>query len=338
MNRSCFCLTAAAFSLAVCSFATAQSKYSGIPPEHHVFEPGEGVTTRDVTYYSDGIACWGRIFFPKDFDTEGKTAAVVVSHGWTGTHTSLLKYGNKFADVGLVAMVIDYRGWGKSDAFVSTVDRVETTDDTRFTETTTKVKLKRTRLAPMKQVEDIRNAISYIQGEPGVDPNRIGLWGSSYAGGHVLTVASEDPRVSAVVSQVTGLNGFGRTEGPLPMTEAETKDAIQRARTGQGGEFETGFSTPRFVDLETARLSKEYRPYHRVEHIPETVAVLFLLAGNEELINNDRAGKAAFEAVRGPKKLVEYPGIGHFDIYIEDNFPKASGEAANWYLEHLDMK
>ena len=73
----------------------------------------------------------------------------------------------------------------------------------------------------------------------------------------------------------------------------------------------------------------------RVKHIPETVAVLFLLAGNEELINNDKAGKAAYEVLKGPKKLVVYPGIGHFDIYIEEHFEEASNEAADWLLKHL---
>ena len=61
-------------------------------------------------------------------------------------------------------MVIDYRGWGKSDGFVTRIDRVKTADDTRFTETEIEVRIKRTRLAPMKQVEDYRSAISYIQG------------------------------------------------------------------------------------------------------------------------------------------------------------------------------
>ena len=207
-----------------------------------------------------------------------------------------------------------------------------------FTEVSTRVRIKRTDLNPFKQVDDIRAAISYVQGEPGVDPDRLGLWGSSYAGGHVLTVASHDPRVSAVVSQVTGLAGYERPEGPLPMTEAEETDAIQRARTGQGGEFKTGYSQPRFVDLATARYAKEYRPYHRVKHIPDDVAVLILLAENEELINNERAGKAAHAALRGPKKLVVYPGIGHFDIYIEENFERAANEAAGWFRQYLGLE
>ena len=329
--------TVVALAVLLATGSLAQSKFVGIPPEHRTYVLGDGVTEKHVTFYSDGVACYARVFYPKNFDPSGKTPAVVVAQGWASFSETIHKYGNRFAENGMVAMTIDYRGWGGSDGYVSMIDRVKTTDDKRFTEAETKIRIKRTRLLPMGQVDDIRNAISYIQGEPGVDPDRIGIWGSSYAGGHVLTVASMDPRVSVVVSQVTGLNGKGQPKGPLPYTKAELDDAIARARTGQGGEFKTGFSEPRMVDLETQRLAKEYRPYNNVELIPDSVAVLFLLAANEELINNENAGKAAYELLKGPKKLVEYPGIGHFDIYIEDNFETASNEAAAWFRKYLKV-
>ena len=92
------------------------------------------------------------------------------------------------------------------------------------------------------------------------------------------------------------------------------------------------------VDLETARLSKEYRPFHGVEHINDDVAILFIVAEKDELINNEHNAKAAYELLRGPKKYVEYPGIGHFDPYIEGHFVTASAEAANWYRQHLGLE
>ena len=49
------------------------------------------------------------------------------------------------------------------------------------------------------------------------------------------------------------------------------------------------------------------------------------------------AGIAAYELFKGPKKLVVYPGIGHFNIYTEDHFEKASNEAADWLLKHLSQ-
>ena len=35
--------------------------------------------------------------------------------------------------------------------------------------------------------------------------------------------------------------------------------------------------------------------------------------------------------------LVEYPGIGHFDIYTEEHFETAANEAADWFREHLGL-
>lgn len=333
-----WCVLAFVCAAFIAHNAAAQSKYSGIPEEHRRYALADGVTEKDVTYYSDGVGCYAKVFYPKGFDPAGKTPAIVVGQGWTGTTASIKKFGARFAARGFVAMAIDYRGWGGSDGFATMLDSGSNDDSVRFEERTMRVRIKRTRLLPWKQVEDYRNAISYIQGEPGVDPDRIGIWGSSYAGGHVLTVASIDSRVKAAVSQVTGLNGYGKSEGPVPMSQYAIKDAIKRAREGQGGEWRTGFSDPRMVDIETQQASQEYRPYHYVKHIPDTVAVLFLLAENDELINNDQAGKAAYEILKGPKKLVVYPDIGHFDIYIEDHFEKGSAEAADWFAKHLELE
>jgi dienelactone hydrolase len=337
-NHRTVCIVSTCLALAAATGTTAQSKYRGIPPEHRTYTLAAGVTERDVTFNSDGVACFARVFFPAGYSTEGETPGVVIAQGWTGVSDTIVKYGARFAEYGLVAMAIDYRGWGKSDGFVSLVDDVDTSDDTRVTEAVARVEIKRTRLLPEKQVEDIRNAISWLQGEPGVDRQQIGIWGSSYAGGHVLTIASRDARVKAVVSQVTGVAGHGVAEGPLALEGRLLEDAIARAREGQGSEFRTGFSQPRMVDTETLQATREYRPLHRVPLIPESVAVLFLLAENDELIDNETNGKAAYALVRGPKKLIEYPGIGHFDIYIEDHFATASAEAANWFRRHLGLE
>jgi hypothetical protein len=62
----------------------------------------------------------------------------------------------------------------------------------------------------------IHGARSPIGGEPSafsnplreVDPNRIGVWGTSYAGGHVLVLGATDRRIRAVVSQVPTISGY----------------------------------------------------------------------------------------------------------------------------------
>jgi len=334
-------LRAAALALVLLLFASAQDKKikTGLWPDDWKYTLAPGVTSKEVTYYSDGVACYGKLFFPRGFSTQAKTPGVVLGQGWAGTHFSIEKYGARFAERGLVAMVIDYRGWGSSDGFPSVVgkDRVGGDyhrDDTRFTDTKADVSIKRTRLLPLKQVEDYRNAISYLQGEPGVDPERIGVWGSSYAGGNSVVVAGIDARVKAVAVQVPAVGSNSAPAAPYRLQGKLLEDAIRRARTGQGAEFETGYSFRRNVDLETQQAIAEYNPMNYVQYIG-TRPVLFIVAEKDELINNQRSAHTAFEMLTGPKDYIEVPGITHFEMYIGEAFERSSNAAAAWFLKYL---
>lgn len=329
---------------AISSVAQDKKPKTGLTKEDWAYKLAEGVTSKEVTFYSDGVGCYAKLFFPKGFSATGKTPGVVLAQGWAGTHFSIEKYGARFAERGLVAIVIDYRGWGSSDGFISQAqptvskgDAEPTRDDKRYTNTKSDVVLKRTRLIPMKQVEDYRNAISYLQGEPGVDPDRIGVWGSSFAGGNVIVTAALDSRVKAVVGQVPAISGKDSPVAPLPLKGKALEDAIKRARTGQGGEFETGFSARRMIDLETNQMVAEYRPFQYLKAVGDR-PVLLIPAEKDELINNRMNAYAALEVLTGPKKLIEVPGITHFEMYINEAFEISSNAAANWFREHLGLE
>lgn len=322
--------------------ANAQEKAAvktGLSPEDWVYTLADGVTRREVTYYSDDVACYAILFLPKNFSAAGKTPGVVLGQGWAGTHYSIEKYGARLAERGLVALVIDYRGWGRSDGFITLVDRnllerQKNTDDVRFTRAKADVVVKRTRLIPMKQVEDFRNAISYLQGEPGVDPDRIGLWGSSFAGGNAIVVAALDARVKAVSVQVPAVSGKNAAGGPAELSGRLLEDAIRRARTGQGAEFTTGFSTKRSVDVETSQAVAEYRPFHYLKDVGAR-PVQFIVAANEELFSNKDHAYAASEVLAGPTKVLEVPDTTHFEMYSGAAFEISSNAAADWFLQHL---
>ena len=331
-------LTAFVSCLMIGSAALAQQQVkNSLTEEDWQYSLAPGVTTREVTFYSDGTACWAKLFLPAGFDEQSHVPGVVLSHGWTGTHHSIEKYGARFAERGLAAMVIDYRGWGNSDGFASLAESVANDDAKRFTDTSARVRIKRTRLLPMKQVEDVRNAISFLQGEPGVDPDNIGVWGSSFSGGHVITTTALDSRVKAAVGQVPAIRGKNSPKGAVPLRGAALEDAIKRARSGQGGEFRTGFSRPRMVDLETQQAVAEYRPYLHAANVGNR-AVLLIVAENEELFDNRDHAYAAMEQLTGPKKLIEVPGITHFEMYVGDAFETSSNVAADWFREHLGLE
>lgn len=309
----------------------------GLTLEDYEYSLAEGVTSKNVTYYSDGVAAHAKVFYPKNFDPSKQTPAIVLGQGWGGTHFSIAKYGARFAERGLVAMAIDYRGWGLSNGYATIAERGDhsiDTDATHIDKRSEEVIVKRTRLIPMDQVEDYRNAISYIQGEAGVDKDRIGVWGSSYAGGHVVTVAALDARVKALVGQIPAIAGKGSEPAPFELSDRLLGDAIKRAREGQGAITQTGFSTVRDIDMETYEKTSEYQPWHYLPRIGDR-PTLFIAAEHEELFDNAENSRAALEVLTGPKKFVEVPGITHFEMYIDEAFEISSNAAADWFVQHL---
>ncbi|MGO4755430.1 acetylxylan esterase, partial [Streptomyces sp. 2MCAF27] len=80
--------------------------------------------------------------------------------------------------------------------------------------------------------------MTYLESRPEVDADRIGLWGSSYAGGHAIVLGATDRRLKAVVAQVPTISGFEQSRrrvAPDDIAALETAlDADERAQlTGE---------------------------------------------------------------------------------------------------------
>jgi uncharacterized protein len=313
----------------------------GLGPEDYAYVMPEGVTTKEVVYYSEGVPCYAKIFYPKGFNPQtAKLPAVVLGQGWAGTHVSIEKYAAAFAKHGLIAMAIDYRGWGNSEGNVRIISPVNLgggmeKDENRhkIVENAT-VWIKRTKLDARDQQDDYRNAISFIQGEPGVNPDLIGVWGSSYAGGNSLAVAGQDARVKAIAIQIPGIGG--NPEGTPPQTYSGPilQDAIKRARTGQGAEMWTGYSRSLLIDSDMLEANRENNTLQWAKNIG-TRPFMVVVAQYDELINNDRAGKAAIDYAKGPKEYIVVPDITHFEMYSGKPFEISSEAAARWFTTHL---
>ena len=128
----------------------------------------------DVEFKSAGTTIRAHLYLPAG---PGPHPVVVMAGGWCYVKELVQpEYARVFAAAGVAALVFDYRGFGTSDGEP------------------------RQHIDPWAQIEDYKNALSYVETRPELNAARIGLWGISYSGGHVLIVAATDPRVQCVVS------------------------------------------------------------------------------------------------------------------------------------------
>jgi uncharacterized protein len=141
----------------------------------------------ELTFASDGIACaaWRFLGAGDTFAGPAGRPCVVMAHGFGGTRdTGLVGYAEGIAAAGIDVLLFDYRGFGDSDG------------------------APRQRVSFRRQRADYHAAIAAARELPGVDPERIVLWGTSYSGGHVLPVAVTDGRIAAAISLTPAMDGL----------------------------------------------------------------------------------------------------------------------------------
>ena len=138
---------------------------------------------RDISFSTqDGLTLAGWLYLPDN--TDARHPAIVMAHGFSAVKEQYLdKYGEAFAQAGFAVLIYDNRNFGASEG------------------------LPRQEVDPLLQIRDYRDAISFAMSLPAIDPQRIGVWGSSYSGGHVLQVGAFDRRVKCVVAQVPDISG-----------------------------------------------------------------------------------------------------------------------------------
>ena len=227
-------------------------------------------------------------------------------------------------------VTFDYRGWGASDGRLGATSRLP--EDRSEGELTVAVKEIREVVDPIEQTTELLNVIHWVHGEDRCDPARIGLWGSSFSGGHVLYAAARDPRVKATVSQVPSMDGRWAV-APGGMRKQTFDQATQRT-WGRLGYPEPGAKG--IGDLKGSPILEKMMRYAPVEDVLRTehCAKLIVLAENEELFDNREHGILAYDRAPGIKKLVTVPKIKHYGIYYEAR-EKAQALAVDWFLTHL---
>lgn len=289
------------------------------------FDAPADIACRTANIISEGTRMAAEVFHLKD--ASGKLPVIIMSHGWGGTAEALRPDAIVFARAGFLVVTFDYRGWGGSDARLIASRKPERKEGKLVAD----VAEVRGVVDPIDQTTDIMNAIHWVQGEKLCDQDRIGLWGSSFSGGHVVYVAARDPRVKAFVSQIGAMDARWSIENPQ-LRQYVFAQGTARTRG------EIGYPEPfaNFNNMRGLPVWEKLMQYAPIEDIGrcDRTAKLFIIAEHEELFDNREHGIAAFERAGGVKKLVVVQGIKHYGIYKEKR-ADAQELAIDWFTKHL---
>lgn len=293
---------------------------------------------QEVFFYSDGLKLAGLLYEPEGLRPGDLRPAVVCCHGYTGMKdVYLLPVRERLAAHGYVALAFDHRGFGKSEG-------------------------PRARLIPWEQAEDIRNALTFAGTLSSVDPDRLGLYGTSFGGANVVMVAGTDERVRCTVCVV----GIGDGERWLRSLRGQwewlkfldrlAEDRVQRVLTGKSDrvdvtELMPGDPHSRKVIQEKVKAAQTYTEGYPLENAdatlrykPESVVhriaprpILFIHSERDGLVPADES-RAMYAKAGEPKKLAILPGADHYDVYQFVNpevFESVMRETIAWFDTYL---
>jgi pimeloyl-ACP methyl ester carboxylesterase len=295
----------------------------------------EGVVRHPVEVESDGVTLRGWLFEPASRPEQ--IPAVVMIHGFSATIEGMVadRYAEAFARTGVAALLVDTRGFGRSDG------------DPRC------------QIDPWAEARDYLACIDHLTGTDGIDTEAIAIWGDSLSGRVAAVVAAVDRRVAAVIVQcpvfgdeleppdldgskfdtIRSLlldNTFGSYEekviGPMPVVSSDqlTTPSFLLPITAfhwfisYGARFGTGWqnqATQRVIDTPIA-----FSPQPCIPHID--VPFLLVVAEGDEMPWCDAAiARQVHASSSGPREVLEIGG-GHFGLVYHDSEHFTSSVAA----------
>jgi len=281
--------------------------------------------TQDFHFFSGpGLKLAGRLYLPDPEQDLHAGGVFCVGFGgvkeWTPVGLCTL-----LAQAGYTMLSFDYRGFGGSEGA-------------------------RARLLPQEQVEDAVCALEYLATQvPGVDPERIGIFGTSFGGGIAAMAALYSPRPKALVMSVPVTSGsqwlrsISRWHEFREIQQRALQAIARKAATGEialaerldimvpdpGCLVRYAEKTP--ITMETAWHVAQHEP---VEHAHKlAVPVLLFAAEDDTNVPYDQA-VAFFERLRAPRKMETFPSGNHWCVY-EEQLPRVAQLTREWFAQHL---
>lgn len=286
----------------------------------------------DVSFTSGGLACAAWLFRPA---ADPPHPCVVLAHGFAGTREVRLDaYAQHFARAGIAALVFDYRHFGASAGEP------------------------RQLLDVARQLEDWRAALAFARAQPDLDAGRLAIWGTSFSGGHVLTLGAEDAGLAAIVAQVPFCDPGGALREPRQALRLLAAGLRDRARGWRGrppleipvvgapGELAVLTSPDALPGYRAlvppgaswrnavaARVILQVPRYRPIDGAARIASPLLLCIADHDVLTPP--GPALAVARRARRATVERYPCQHFEIYLGDLFARAVADQTAFLARHL---
>jgi dienelactone hydrolase len=293
-------------------------------------------TREDVYFPSGGDLCAGWMYLPEGVESP---PVVILGHGFGATREmGLDAFAERFAAAGMAALAFTYRHFGDSGGEPRQV------------------------LSINRQLADWDAAIEYVKHRGDVDGGRVAVWGSSFGGGHAITVASRHPELRAAVAQCPFTDGqaSARALGPvgtmrlLPVVSRDYvariagREPVRIAVAGKPGtraimnapDALPGYLAlvpegTGFVNEVAARIATAatfYRPGRAAKDVQ--LPILFCVCDHDSV--TPPAQTLAY-ARRAPMGEIKSYAFGHFDIYLGEPFEEVVSDQIEFLTRHLEV-
>lgn len=290
---------------------------------------------RPVSFHSEGLRLSAHLRLPDDLRPGEKRPAVICCQGFSLVKEVWLpRHAEALNRAGYITLHLDYRSFGESEG------------------------TPRCRLVPRGQVEDVRNALTFLETVPEVDGSKLGLFGISLGGSVASAAAGLDERVKAVIA-VACPSDLERVWSAFPdFAGFRAKVNAARQKYVSTGEV-TYVKVPRLLasDPETCALLVEDQPnfptwrleitfeslFDLFEFKPDAVAssirgaALFLYPGADSMIARGEM-TSLWAKARPPRKLVVMEGVKHHEVYkSQHGFDAVMTPTLEWLGEWLPL-